>query len=251
MRFLPENNLAAPVLIALENGSSASGFFFQNETSTYVVTAKHVLFDKKTNKLWAANAHGIAYTQDLRSQLELRLNLEKLKSDQNIKCHQDADVAIIEIIKDNATVSGAITEGITEENGGFVMLNTDYTTKYDDVLESNEVFIFGYPSSLAKSNQIDRNRPLLRKGIVAGKNHFQKTVIIDCPSYNGNSGGLVIQVNRPHAQQKTSTAIGVVSQAVMFREEFKSVREPNHVNIFLENSGYTVVEPMDRVLELL
>src|SRR5436190_19064223 len=65
---------------------------------------------------------------------------------------------------------------------------------FDEVLTGNDVFVFGYPTSLGlKSDptrppQFDPSLPPLRKGIVAGKNPRLHTLILDSPIYFGNSG---------------------------------------------------------------
>ena len=51
MRYLPENNLNYPVLVEIAGGS-ASGFYLNFEgTNLYLVSAYHVLFDPRTNKI--------------------------------------------------------------------------------------------------------------------------------------------------------------------------------------------------------
>ena len=123
--------------------------------------------------------------------------------------------------------------------------------KYDDVLVANELFLFGYPTSLGiqGSPQLDSQRPLLRRGIVAGLNPSGKSIIIDCPSYPGNSGGPVVEADRT-AFNATFKVIGVVSQFVPFEE--KSISYPiTYQNVNISNSGYTIVTPMDFVLELV
>jgi hypothetical protein len=56
----------------------------------------------------------------------------------------------------------------------------------------NSVWLFGYPTSLA-NDDLDLKTPLLRAGIVAGitKRH---QIVLDCPSYFGNSGGLAVEL---------------------------------------------------------
>src|SRR5438552_267375 len=72
---------------------------------------------------------------------------------------------------------------------------TDLKT-YAHVLTANDVFVFGYPSSIGLKNipQIDYDRPLLIKGIVAGKNAKANTIVLQGFVYPGNSGGPVLQV---------------------------------------------------------
>jgi hypothetical protein len=65
---------------------------------------------------------------------------------------------------------------------------SDKDIKYfKDVNVGNEVYAFGYPTSITSVNPwLNIKLPLLRKGIVAGKNELLNAII-------GNSGGLVME----------------------------------------------------------
>ena len=115
---------------------------------------------------------------------------------------------------------------------------------------SNDIFIFGYPNSLGEKGQLDRSRPLLRKGIVAGKNDLNKSIIIDCPVYQGNSGGLVVERWQESITAYLASMIGVVSGFVPFIDRLES-EAFGYGNTTVENSGYAVVTPIDRVLEMI
>jgi hypothetical protein len=121
--------------------------------------------------------------------------------------------------------------------------------KSEDVTLSNDVFLFGYPTSLGRSDQLDKSTPLLRTGIVAGKTKDGRFVI-DCPVYFGNSGGLVIEVRRQNTQSYYM-GIGIAAEMIPFVEELWSKQFNAQTGIRYENSGYSIVEPMDRILELL
>jgi hypothetical protein len=109
-----------------------------------------------------------------------------------------------------------------------------------DVVIGNSVFVFGYPTSITQTNPwLDIKLPLLRKGIIAAKNGGLSAIILDCPAFYGNSGGLVIQVEKTSLTQTTYNAIGLISNFV-----------PYEVKWF-QNSGYSVVVPMDFVEELI
>jgi hypothetical protein len=90
---------------------------------------------------------------------------------------------------------------------------------------------------------------LLRKGIIAGKTEDGR-LIVDCPVYFGNSGGLVIEVYR-EAGLNHFRGIGIAVEMIPFVEELWSKQFNAKTGIRYENSGYTFVEPMDRILELL
>lgn len=126
------------------------------------------------------------------------------------------------------------------------------TKKYSEVLISNEVYVFGYPASLGIKNrpQIDFSRPLLRRGAVAGKNDANQTIVLDCPVYYGNSGGPVIEAEQVDLTTRRFSVIGVVSEFVPFIETWYNIQH-KFQNVNIENSGYSVVVPMDQVFELV
>ena len=123
--------------------------------------------------------------------------------------------------------------------------------RFAEVLVSNGVFILGYPSSLSfpEDPQIEFKKPLLRKGIIAGINSTRKTIILDCPVYFGNSGGMAIEVEQVAMGQMKYRTIGVVSQFIPFIERLKS-QQLGYTNLSFENSGYSVVVPMDVIFDL-
>jgi len=123
---------------------------------------------------------------------------------------------------------------------------------FSDVLVGNEVFIFGYPTSLGikEIKQIQHDKPLLRKGIVAGKNSEYRNFIIDCPTYPGNSGGPVIEKEEINFSQINFRLIGLMSQFVPFEEVWHSKRFGLE-NRQWQNSGYSIVIPVDAIMDLL
>lgn len=95
---------------------------------------------------------------------------------------------------------------------------------------------------MSKNNSfLDIKLPLLRKGIIAGKNTVLKIIVLDSPVYQGNSGGLVLEVERECGQENYK-AIGVITNLVPFTKDDSEK---------FQNSGYSVAVPMDSVLELI
>lgn len=95
--------------------------------------------------------------------------------------------------------------------------------------------------------------PLLRSGIIVGRTE-QGRVIIDCPVYFGNSGGLVIevvqQVSRtqnlgPTISHARYLGIGIAVEMIPFVEKLWSKQFSVQTGIRYENSGYSIVEPME------
>jgi hypothetical protein len=120
---------------------------------------------------------------------------------------------------------------------------------FDQVLVGNDVLVMGYPTSLQLGNlpELDPRRPLLRKGIVAGVNPATRSIILDSPMYFGDSGGLVLELDRD-GLNTFYKIIGVVDKYVPYSESTKTATSST---TFSMNSGYSIAVPMDFVLELI
>lgn len=255
MRSLPENNLSIPILIKFNTGSSGSGFNVRTEGFLYFVTAKHVLVNGQ-NDLHGESAILTAYSEDLNDKTPtiIDLNLEILKKNNDIVLHTTRDVAVIKIGIANGDGFNLIdgVNLVSSAKAGVVWTKLDTLCSYNNVLVSNPVYIFGYPSSIGMQNspQFDYDRPLIRKGIIASKYDDANTIILDCPVYYGNSGGPVIQEEAEISGTKTFKLIGVVSQFVPYVENWVNNKN-NLINTTVLNSGYSVAVSIDSVIELI
>lgn len=245
--------LSIPVLVNVGSGAG-SGFFFNSTNRVFLVTALHVLFDPQTNPLTLRSDKITLtyYESDPQHSNPMKLDVDLTKAP--IRKNDDKDIALVEIATVDAVGNppyklqmGNGVKAITQ-GARIYGADSERLRKYKDVLVSNDIFILGYPNSLGSTGQINPERPLLRKGIVAGLNVRNQTIILDCPVYFGNSGGVVIQVEVDGAN-KLFKVIGVVSQLVPFVEELVS-RQMGYTNTNMENSGYSIAVPIDTIIEL-
>ena len=252
LRALPDDNLAYPVLITLRNGDSGSGFFVTSETDGYLVTAKHVLFNMNTGLLLDMAFEVLSYSRDVSDETPnvFTVDTTKLAANSIIK-HPVADIVVVKVFTIDSKHPDlfGIPQGVTINKLaklGIVGLSKGNIKNFADVLVGNQVFLFGYPTSLALQEmpEIDPRRPLLRKGIVAGKNLSTHSIILDCPAYFGNSGGPVIEVDEEGLTLRRFLVIGVVNKYVPYKDGGRTFA-------ILANSGYSVITPMDYVLELI
>lgn len=257
-RALPDDNLAYPVFVQIPGVEEASGFYLNTPTDMYFVSAKHVLFDPM-GQLLGPTMTLLSYPKDPKEPGVNRFSVDlvALNKAGEIKPHPSADVVVVRVAKvtpapgDISKSMLTLVPGVTASEStksGVVGANMDAIKKYDEVLIGNDVLLFGYPTSLGirGTPQLDPLKPLLRKGIVAGLKPDSKSIILDCPIYYGNSGGPVVEVDRNFAQA-TFKVIGVVDQFVPFDQN-----KINHTAIpNLSNSGYSIITPMDFVLELV
>ena len=259
---LPEDPRTFPALIAHDKGIG-SGCFLQASNSVYLITAKHVLFAEPegTNPpiLLSPTAVVKSYSRIGTTNVSERvfaINLAGLLSAGEIRFSTNRDVALVRIEQcksNDLNVVGPLPGfAALSRDAGLNLYGAEYACRMNEVDVGAEVYMFGYPISLTGpiSAVFDPSEPLLRKGIVAGANLGRKTMIIDCPSYFGNSGGPVIQVDHPSFGATRFRIIGLVSSFVPFQEEWEN-KTMRYSHVLKSNSGYTVVEPIDIALDLV
>jgi len=254
MRQIPDDNLCYPILLTVGT-STGSGFFLNTGTGIFLITAKHVLYDPQTGILHATQAKITSYPKehaDTEKNIFI-LDLPELSNTGEIKFDSTLDIAAIRVginnpsNPDRTTLSSGVTmEQIAQT--GIVSVALNNVRLLSDVMVSNDVFVMGYPISLGLANipQLDYSKPLIRTGVVAGKNNTLRSIILDCPVYPGNSGGPVIEVERDGLEYKFRI-IGVVIQLV------PTIAQSIHPGIpgVVVNSGYSVAASMDGVLALV
>ena len=199
---LPKNNLDYPVLIRHARGMG-SGFFVGGDSFWYLVTAGHVIFaDTAPYVLKAAEAEISGYQEGRR--YVLQVNLKALERDGLVKEDPSHQIAVAVLGRVRPTYVVWYAPYLKRVDTGSAQITTTSRSAlrtYSQALIGNDVYVFGYPRSigLRAVPQIDYDRPLLHKGIVAGKNPEKKTIILDVPAYPGNSGGPVVEIEETEA----------------------------------------------------
>lgn len=268
-RALPEDYVKYPVLVTLESGRTASGFYMNGEKGeAYFVTAKHLLFENDASgqpALKGQKALLMSYPKEenLKEPILLQLDLQDLYSYGYLRAHKEKDAVVVKIgsINEvNGTKALAFYPGVhlaakvgePVPDGSLVGAHGGVTRNYRDVAVGNAAFIFGYPVSLGIESypQIDYKKPLLRKGVIAGKNDEKMSIILDCPVNYGNSGGPVVEVEKVGLTETHYYIIGMVSEFIPFDDKWYGIQNPGAVKQ-IENSGYSVVVPIDTILELI
>ncbi len=250
------------VLIEFEEGSSGSGFFFQDSLNLYLVTARHVILNEVKDyqgkvidyslKSQFGKIKFYARNSDKSEANEMSCDFSGLFKAGLMKFGKKDDILVAEIakIRYEKYVHVEYYEHI-KRLGTISMINPyhiELVGYFEDTNLGDDVFIFGFPKSLGLGNisQFDFDRPLLRKGTLAGRYTKNRTIIIDCPSFGGNSGGPVIEITSNNQVK----LIGIVTSFIPFIEHWVN---PNYRirNIEIDNSGYSVVEPIDKIIDVI
>lgn len=261
-RVLPESVQSSTALLILSNGSLGSGFYINNGTNAYLITAKHVILGHSTNRVAESLiARSCDRSFQATNVITLEMNLDALEKSGCLRLHKIRDVAAILVVsfssgKTNATGDriGSLSQGIKATippNSVLVGLDMTNSTTLAGVVIASDALMSGYPASLGLPNEpsLDLHKPLFRKGIIAGVNDSIHKIIIDCPSYGGNSGGPVFQI-LDKVFEKDFRVVGIITEFIPYAEHWTNDRV-NLVQTFYYNSGLAVAEPMDFALELM
>ena len=258
--YLPEDNLAYPVQVLVQGGGG-TGFFVRRDRDLFLVTARHVLVNPVTGQLWSREATLRALSKDVKETAVtvIHLNTAQLQDERRLRVDAIRDVALmhlgtLKVDGVNTTPGVVITD---KSKAGIIVAPFDYLTRYTDVDISSQIFMLGYPAiGVTGAAQIDRTRPLVRGGIVAGVNAALKTIIIDAPVNHGNSGGPVVQLSRTNRLR----IIGIATQFVPAPEDVLPLSPGNASDppassartlLALGNSGYGVVASADAIIDLI
>jgi len=258
IRAIPDDNLALPVSLTLKSGEFGSGFYLRGKRYIYLVTAKHVLFDLNTGALKGDYVEITSYQKDPSnfSPSIFGIDIKTLHANGKIK-YKDRDIVAIvmgeykHISKDENPIIFFTEISSKAKNLEIVTAELAGLAKFEDVSITGDVFISGYPKSIGIGhNQFDFERPLFRKGVVAGLNYQNKSIILDCIVYPGNSGGPVIQVDNFLDGSRKFSVIGIVIQLIPFSGSWIN-NQFEYSKTSFTNSGYSVAESVDSVLALL
>lgn len=260
-----QDNFSYSILLSINEGKSkGSGFRLRYKGYNFIVSAKHVFFDEGDNLFGNKLIASCPSTPLGQGQMVFEIDLPKAK----IYYSKSADVCVILLGKNmyftNTTTQLKFETGdhkrpaqleletcvkVQEQTAKhFTSVDVEATRTLNKIGIANEVYLMGYPTSLglARSKYFDITKPLIRKGIISGINEKEETFIIDCPSYQGNSGGPVVE----QGEDGYFRVIGLVSQYIPYETTWYNNRE-RIKNVEIANSGFSVCVPFDKVVELI
>jgi hypothetical protein len=258
-QHLPDSFLKTPVHIEHTKGMG-TGFFIQDSAFMYFVTAKHNFFDPQTGKLLVNETSLTSYEEDpfIGDKISFKIDLLLADSLSLFITKPKDDVLIIKMASLHKARTGKfgidyqpaiqrLTKSATINS-----IHVEMFEDYENVRIGDEIYMFGYPTSLGlkRSPQFDFTRPLLRKGIIAGKYESNRTLILDCPSYPGNSGGPVIVKVDNWPLRVEFKLVGLVVQFIPYEEQWTNKRSGLEITDRY-NSGYSVAISASKILELI
>lgn len=245
------------VMIVNEDDYVGSGVLIFSDPFLYLITSKHVLTNliiQKKDTIFNIRSkilQVISYPRqaDKANPDTLFIDMEIALKDSILKWSDDKDIAGIKL---GFYLNGIrYFEGIERKKKTMLVpFNFKTEMKYfDDLNLGQDVYIIGYPKSLGIKGHYQYNfdRPLLRKGIVSGFENELRMIILDCPSYGGNSGGPVMVWNE---SDSTYNLVGIVEEFIPLEEKWIN-QNYGIINTQLINSGLTVMLPADEIKKFI
>jgi len=249
MRKLPAQNLGTPVLIQGKSNNIGSGFYVET-SDLMLVTAAHVLYDGKVLRSNVITLRSYGNDPADLSPNVIEADLSKLAAAGHIRSHGEHDVVVVRLGKKGGGSQFNIDlfDGVHKISGSksrIVSVPLTAVKRIKNVLVGNDVVVYGYPASIGMpySNQFNFDRPLIRKGLVAGIHDSRSTIVLDCMLFPGNSGGPVIEL----ASAEGTNFFNIIGVII----EYIPVQYQAAIGTVNANSGYSVAAPMDAVIECI
>jgi len=228
------NNFSFATFLSVDAGaSSGSGFRLTHNDINFIITAKHVVFNKEAlrTELWVKSRN---YTGDPQDGYSARVAL----SEDNVFTFDNLDIVLIKLLPE-------FNYEVEYQGNDISFATIEDVDEYDNILIGRNIFLIGFPSSLTVDDFYEVDRPLLRTGIIAGKNVSNGTFVIDSMAYYGVSGGPIVQID----EQRNIQIVGIVSRYVPFITEWRNRHESSFSRQDFFNSGYAVCIPLNRIVD--
>lgn len=219
-----------------------------DRSTVYIITNKHVV--KNQRMLYVRfNHNGTAGVKDLPMPLIDNTDT-KIYSEHPFA---NVDVVAIQIIP-KVIVDNNLSLSFFDLDNHSLSLSQMKCTGVD---EGSLVYALGFPMNLVNDSV---KAPICRLGCISRvadaflNPQMAETFLVDAQTFPGNSGGPV--VSRPEhmsidgtPNNISSNLIGILSAYIPYRETLYSRQTGRDRMIMEENSGLTIVHPVDRIKE--
>lgn len=217
--------------------------------TVYIITNKHVIQNQGI-LLVRFNNNTESGVQDLPMQLH------------NGKCllysahpNDNVDIVAIQIVPSVITKNNLSLNFFDLKNHALTLADMQKT----GVDEGSLVYAMGFPMNLVDDKI---KAPICRLGCISrvadafSNSQNASCFLVDAQTFPGNSGGPII--SRPESMSiagtpsnSTADLIGILSAYIPYRDTLVSSQTSQTVMIREENSGLTIVHPVDRIKEVV
>lgn len=261
MAIIPSFFMNAVVALGVQKDDKSkawigTGFLMQRKetmnpakSTFYIITNKHVVRDESRLFVRFNNI-------DDSGVKDLPLTLED-ESGKNYSEHPlpESDVVAIQILP-NVIINNRLKLDAIDKDDHALSLSQ---MKETGVSEGSLIYSLGFPMNLV--GEITK-APICRLGCISRiedaflKKEGAQEYLVDAQVFPGNSGGPII--SRPEfiaiegtASNQRANLIGVLSSFITYRNVMVSKQTGREMMVQEENSGLTIVHPVDRIREVI
>jgi hypothetical protein len=250
MQGLPYSSVR--ILAGTESGT---GFLLFNQEAIYLVTARHVLAnsDGSTRSPQISVRSYLGNGVDV-VQHSIEIELARLLREGFATFDSTRDLAAV-LLSVRAGDNYYNLEGVTRLDNdsphGVKAIAIDEAVPFDSVIVTAPVYVAGYPVALTTNpiRRLDVNVPLVRTGVVAGKDYNQGILVVDVPAYGGVSGSPVMAIVADDDRNRVKL-YGVITEFVPFIQVWENTTLDGLRQVEVANSGLSIVEPADALVKL-
>ena len=220
------------------------GFHHDGNDEIYLITNKHVVQDQK-ELLIRFNSLDDAPANDF------PLQIKDAKGVVQFSFHPNPQIDIVAV--------SINVDFLKSKNSSFDFYDLEkdiYTLEKmecNQIHEGSLVFALGFPMNLVDQ---DRQYPICRLGCISRiSNAFDVDdaidFLVDAQTFPGNSGGPIVSRAECATSNQKMGLLGIVRAYIPYQEALYSLQTGRQRSMMEENSGLTVVHPVDRILEVV
>ena len=221
-----------------------AGFHRDDNDEVYLITNKHVVQDQKTLFIRFNTLDG-APANDFPFQIKDEKGLIQFSFHPNLQ----TDIVAVSLNLDFLKSSNSSFDFYDLEKDVYTLEQMEK----DQLHEGSLVFALGFPMNLVDQ---DRQYPICRLGCISRiSNAFDVEnavdFLVDAQTFPGNSGGPIISRAECATSKQKMGLLGIVRAYIPYQEALYSMQTGRQRSMMEENSGLTVVHPVDRILEVV
>ncbi len=221
----------------------------RNLSTFYIITNKHVI--KERTQIYIRFNSKKSFVKDY------LISLFSEKGDALFSSHpnEKTDVIALQILPQTLIDDQSIWGAFDLEDHSLTLQQMQIT----GVTEGSLIYSLGFPMNIVD----EIKTPICRLGCVSRitdafvlSKRNKPVFLVDAQAFPGNSGGPIINRPEPLAIEGTPTnqsanLIGILSDYIVYEDVLVSQQTKKAVMIERENSGLTVVHPVDRIKEVV
>ena len=219
------------------------GFHHDNDEA-YLITNKHVVQDQEILFIRFNSLDGS-------SAKDYPLIIKNEKGLIQFSFHPNNEIDIVAVSLN--------LEFLKSNNSLFDFYDLDNEAYTLDQMEQNQihegslVYALGFPMNLVDQ---DHQYPICRLGCISRiSNAFDVEnavdFLVDAQTFPGNSGGPIVSRGECAKTNQKMGLLGILKAYIPYREVLVSLQTHLQRSIMEENSGLTVVHPVDRIIEVV